>query len=312
MSVPSNLGYQKDLFILAFDHRGSFMSKLFGIKDREPSAQEAAMVSDYKKVIYEGFQKAVRNGVAKSTAGILVDAQFGSEILADAKAQGFVFASPAEKSGQDEFDFEYGNEYGSAIHRIGPTFVKVLVRYNPEGDKAMNQRQTARLKALSEYCLKSGHKFIFELLVPSTDAQIQSLSGTSVSAKSRFDLELRPQLMVRAMAELQAGGVEPDVWKIEGVETVEDAKKVAAQARVGGRRHVGCVILGRGEDDAKVGHWLSTAAKADGFIGFAVGRTIFWDALEGLRKGTLSREAASDKIAGIYKGFVDLWAKSKG
>ncbi len=308
MSNAAKVGYQKDLFILAFDHRGSFMSKLFGIKDREPSAQEAAMVSDYKKVIYEGFQKAIRAGVSKPTAGILVDAQFGSEILADAKANGFVFASPAEKSGQDEFDFEYGNEYGSAIHRVGPTFVKVLVRYNPEGDKAMNQRQTARLKQLSEYCQKSGHKFIFELLVPATDAQLQSLGGV----KTKFDLELRPQLMVRAMAELQAGGVEPDVWKIEGVETVSDARKVSAQARTGGRTNVGCVILGRGEDDAKVSHWLATAAKAEGFIGFAVGRTIFWDALEGLRKGTLSREAASDKIAGIYKGFVDLWARSKG
>ena len=74
-------------------------------------------------------------------------------------------ACPAEKSGQEEFDFEYGEEFARHIEAFSPTFCKVLVRYNPEGDRALNQRQTARLKRLSDYLHGSGRLFMFELLV---------------------------------------------------------------------------------------------------------------------------------------------------
>jgi myo-inositol catabolism protein IolC len=302
-----DLGFTRDLFIMPFDHRGSFQEKLFGIKGRAPTAAETQEIASYKKIIYDGFKKAIAAGVPSDKAGILVDEQFGQDILNDAKSSGFMTACPAEKSGQDEFDFEYGSEFGAHINKFGPTFVKVLVRYNPEADQTMNQRQAQRLKKLSDYCHAHQNKFMFELLVPATPEQLAASGGST----SRYDHEMRPGLMVKAMKELQETGIEPDVWKLEGIETRQDSEKVAAQARADGRNHVGVIVLGRGENAEKVKHWLSTAAKVPGLIGFAVGRTIFWEPLKGVKEGKLTREQASDQVAANYKGFCDLWIQAR-
>ena len=300
------LGYNKPLYVLPFDHRGTFSKNMFGWK--EPLTKEqTAEIAGMKGVIYDAFKAAVAAGVPKERAGILVDEQFGAAILHDASKQGFVTACPAEKSGQDEFDFEYGADFGRHIEEFKPTFCKVLVRYNPEGDKEMNRRQGARLKQLSEYLHKSGRLYMFELLVPATPAQLERLGGD----KKAYDLKLRPGLMVQAIHDLQDAGVEADVWKIEGIETKEDCQKVVAAARRGGRDKVGCIILGRGEDDKKVRQWLTTAAGVPGFIGFAVGRTTFWDALVHLREKKSTRADAVTKIAASYREWVNLFEKAK-
>ena len=226
--------------------------------------------------------------------------------LRDAKAAGFTTACCAEKSGQEEFDFQYGEDFASHIEAFGPTFSKVLVRYNPEGDRAINKVQAARLRRLSDYLADKGNsRFLFELLVPAEQAQLDKLKGD----KKAYDLELRPRLMVEAITELQSAGVEPDLWKIEGLDRREDCRNMVAAARAGGRDAVRCIILGRGENDAKVREWLAVAASVPGFIGFAVGRTVFWDPLVGWRAGTLTREAAVAEIARRYREFVDIFEK---
>ena len=143
-------GYDRPLYILPFDHRGSFQKKMFGWKGTLSEAQTAEIAAA-KQVIYDGFKAAVAGGVPKEKAGILVDEQFGAAILRDAKADGFMTCVPAEKSGQEEFDFEYGEDFAKHIEAFDPTFCKVLVRYNPEGDQALNKGQAARLKRLSDY-----------------------------------------------------------------------------------------------------------------------------------------------------------------
>lgn len=301
------MGFTQDLFVMPFDHRGSFQEKLFGIKGRQPNAEETAEIASYKKIIYEGFKKAIAQGVPKGKAGILVDEQFGTDILRDAQAGGFMTACPAEKSGQNEFDFEYGEEFGAHIAKFNPTFVKVLVRYNPEDDAAMNQRQLQRLKRLSDYCRSHNNKFMFELLVPATQAQLGKVGGET----GRYDKEMRPALMVSAMKQIQGAGIEPDVWKLEGIETEADCKTVANQAHAGGRNDVGVIVLGRGENAEKVKHWLQTAANVPGLIGFAVGRTIFWEPLKAVKEGRMTREQASDAVAANYKGFCDLWVAAR-
>lgn len=302
-----DLGYNKDLFILPFDHRGSFQSKLFGIKDREPTKEETKLISSYKRMIYDGFLQSIENGVPADKAGILVDEQFGSEIARDAIEKGFTLAMPAEKSGQEEFDFEYGHQFEEHIATFDPTFVKVLVRYNPEDQEGTNHRQLQRLKRLSDYCHRSHRKFMFELLVPHTDAQLQSVSNSV----ARYDAELRPKLMIEAMDQIQRFNIEPDVWKLEGIENATDSKAVAHQARIGGRDFVGVIVLGRGENAEKVRQWLQVAAHTPGVIGFAVGRTVFWDALKGFKEGTLSREKAIQQIALTYQSFCELWLQSQ-
>jgi 5-dehydro-2-deoxygluconokinase len=231
-----DLGFEAPLYVLPFDHRGSFQSGLFGWK------------------------------------GTLT---------------------------------EYGDDYARHIEAFAPTFCKVLVRYNPEGDPEMNRRQAGRLRGLSEYLRSTERRFMFELLVPAEQAELDELHGDARA----YDRSRRPRHMVDASHELQDAGVEPDVRKIEGLDRAEDCAAVVAAARRAGRTAVSCIILGRGEDDVKVESWLSTAASVPGFIGFAVGRTTFWEALVGWRDGRTTREAAVAQIARRYAHWCELFAK---
>jgi myo-inositol catabolism protein IolC len=300
-------GYDRDLYFQPFDHRGSFQTNMFGWKGTLTEAQTAEIAAS-KRVIYDGFKVAIAGGVPRAKVAILVDEQFGAAILRDARAEGFTTACAAEKSGQEEFQFEYGEDFAHRIEAIGPTFSKVLVRYNPEGDRAMNQAQAARLRRLSDYLAsRSPSRFLFELLVPAEKAQLDKLGGD----KKAYDLLSRPGLMVQAIQELQAAGVEPDIWKVEGLDRREDYQKIVAAARSGGRDDVACIVLGRGENEAKVAEWLGVAATVPGFIGFAVGRTVFWQPLVDWRAGKLTREQAVAAIAGRYREFVDIFEKSR-
>ena len=300
----TNLGFDKPLYILPFDHRGSFQERMFGWEGAL-SAQQTAEIAAAKRVIYDAFITAVHAGVPKDKAGILVDEQFGAAILRDAFEHGYITCCPVEKSGQDEFDFEYGEDFEKHIETFHLTFSKVLVRYNPEGDRALNRRQSARLRRLSEYLRSnsSSSKFMFELLVPAEKAQLDRLKGD----KKAYDLELRPRLMTQTIQELQDAGVEPDVWKVEGLERQEDCEQVVAAARHGGRNRVGCIILGRGEDDNRVREWLITAAAVPGFIGFAVGRTSFWSPLVDWRASKITRNDAVAEVARRYQEFVEIF-----
>jgi len=300
------VGFDKDLYILPFDHRGSFQTKMFGWKGTL-TAQQTADIAAAKQVIYDAFKAAVAGGVPKAKAGILVDEQFGTAILEDARKNGYYTACPAEKSGQDEFDFEYGADFGKHIDKFKPTFCKVLVRYNPEGDKVLNQRQAARLKQLSDYLHAHNTLYMFELLVPPEKAQLDRVNGD----KKKFDLDIRPGLMVQAIHQLQDIGIEADVWKIEGLDRREDCAKIVSAAHKGGRDKVGSIILGRGEDDKKVKEWLAIAAPVPGFIGFAVGRTTFWDPLVDWRANKIKREAAVAEIARRYREWVDIFEKAR-
>jgi myo-inositol catabolism protein IolC len=301
------IGYDQPLYVLPFDHRGTFQKNMFGWTGTLTAAQTAEIAAA-KAVIYDGFRAAIAAGVAKEKAGILVDEQFGAALLRDAAAHGYSTSCPGEKSGQDEFDFEYGGDFAKHIEAFRPTFCKVLVRYNPEGEPALNARQCDRLRRLSDYLKTAGRsKFMFELLVPATPPQLARLGGD----KKAYDRELRPGLMVQAIRQLQDAGVEPDVWKIEGLDTSALCDGVVATARRGGRDRVGCIILGRGEDDGKVRSWLTTAAGVRGFIGFAVGRTTFWGPLTDWRAGTLTREAAVAEIARRYREWVGIFESAR-
>jgi myo-inositol catabolism protein IolC len=304
------LGYDGKLYILAFDHRGSFQKKMFGIQG-DPTPEETATISDAKHLIYEGMVKAVeKSEVHPDTLGVLVDEQFGApkNIPGDAKAAGLKLAMPVEKSGQDMFDFQYGDDFGDHILKFDPAFSKVLVRYNPDGDVAANDEQLGKLKVLADWLHANDRKFLFELLVPAEPAQLESVGGDT----DRYDAELRPELMRRAIAAIQDFGVEVDIWKIEGVDARADAETLAQQTRTGaGRENVVCVLLGRGASDAKVDHWLREAAPVEGFVGFAIGRSIWWDALKGFLDGSVSREEAQNKIADNYLRFIQVYESAE-
>jgi myo-inositol catabolism protein IolC len=300
------VGYDKPLYLLPFDHRRSYGAEVFGFK--EPiTPEQIAQIAASKQVIYDGFKKGLESGIPKDRAGIVVDDEFGAAILRDAAKAGFISAMSVEKSGQSEFDFEYGDQYAAHLDEYKPTFAKVLVRYNPEAETDLNQRQTARLKKLGDDCRSSGRLYMFELLVPAEPAQLQKVGGD----KQAYDRDVRPGLMVQSIRELQDAGVEPDVWKIEGLDRHEDCVKIADVARRDGRTKVGCLVLGRGADEHKVVQWLQTAAPVTGFTGFAVGRSTFLEPIFSLRNGKLSAMAASSEIARRYKKWVDVFEQAR-
>ena len=306
MNTGSSPGYTQPLYVLPFDHRASFESGMFGWSGAL-SSDQIVQIAAATRVIYDGFVAAVTSGVPMEQAGILVDERFGAAILVDAKRSGYITCAPTEKSGQDEFDFEFGEAFAQHIETFAPTFCKVLVRYNSDGDAAVNRRQATRLRRLSEYLNTSQSKFMFELLVPPTPAQLQALGGD----QQAYDGDLRPGLMVRAIRDLQDAGVEPDVWKVEGLERREDYACVAETACHGGRRDVGCIVLGRGENEQHVRTWLATAASVPGFIGFAVGRTTFWDPLRAFSEERITREAAVLEVARRYRQWKDVFVQAR-
>lgn len=301
-----DIGYDRPLYILPFDHRASFEKGLFGFS-APLTAEQTATVAASKQVVYEGLNLALTRGAPREAAGILVDEQFGAAILRDAHGSGLITCAPAEKSGKEEFQFEYGDRYAEHIADFRPTFVKVLVRYNPESDEAMNRRQAARLRELADYVHKSGLHFMFELLVPMTHEQSDRLEGDH----QLYDHDLRPSLMIAAIKELQNAGVEPDVWKIEGLDRRDDCAAIVTAARREGRDKVGCIILGRGSNEAGIIAWLRAAAPVPGFIGFAVGRTTFWDALVALRDNKTTREKAVAAIADRYVTWVHVFEDAR-
>jgi myo-inositol catabolism protein IolC len=276
-------GYDRPLYILAFDHRTSFETKLFGIAGEATPADRARM-AEAKLIILDGLF-AVADSVPNDALGALTDEEHGAVAARAAQERGLTLAMAAEKSSRPEFEFEYGEDFGAHIEAFGPDFVKVLVRYDPDGD---NTRQAARLARLSQWLAPREPKLLFELLVP----------------------ERTPERVAAAIAELQAAGVEPDVWKVEGMPSAADYRAVAEAARAGGRDEVGLVVLGAGADEDTVARWLREAAGVEGFIGFAIGRTIFWDALKGWLRGDVSRDEAVERIAGNYRRTIDLYASA--
>ncbi len=188
-----------------------------------------------------------------------------------------------------------------------PTSRRCSSATTPTATRAENAEQLGKLKRLADWLHAHERKFLFELLVPAEAAQLQSVGGDT----DRYDAELRPELMRRAIAEIQDAGIEVDIWKIEGVDERSDCEMLVAQARSGGRDGVVCVVLGRGADDAKVDQWLTAAAPVEGFVGFAIGRSIWWDPLKAYVDGKIERAEGARKIAENYLRFVAVYERRR-
>ncbi|MEK7128767.1 MAG: DUF2090 domain-containing protein [Patescibacteria group bacterium] len=297
------LGYKNPLYLLPFDHRATFTKNLLGFGETLTGEQKK-MVRAYKRIVYDAFVLALSRGVPEDGGAILVDEEYGQEILLDAHKQNFVTCLTVEKSGQEEFVFEYGDDFRAHIKKINPAFVKALIRYNPEGDTGINERQRKRLKVLSDFAHKEGYKFLLEPLVPPTEENLKDLGGD----KEKYDREVRPSLTTKMMMELQNVGIEPDVWKIEGMRRQSDYQRIAAVARNrSARADVGVVILGRGEKKEEVVAWIKAGKNVRGVIGFAVGRTVFLLPLVNFKNKLVERQEAVEKIAENYKYFYEVF-----
>lgn len=292
------------LYILPFDHRSSFV-KMFGVEASTMTPVEKDMLKAYKLVIYNGFLAGLKLGVPKGAAAILTDEEFGEDVLRLASAADVMTAVSTEKSGQREFALEYGNEFGSHLDHYQPTFAKALLRYNPGEDAALNARQRKNLVQLVTYAKAHNTKFLIEPLIKATEAQLAEVGGD----KARYDTEVRPKLTMQMMQEMQADGVEPDIWKIEGMKSAADYESVVAQAQADGRQ-AGVIVLGRGDNRESVEAWLRAGSKVKGVVGFAIGRTVFAEPLIDLHHKRCSTQEAVERIGQNYYHFYQVFAAS--
>ncbi len=302
----SKLGYTKPLYILPFDHRSTFAEKMFGLKSIEALNEEQIdLIKEFKMLIYKGFKDAVEKLIPTDSAAILCDEQYGSEVLIDAKHNGFVTILTIEKSGEEEFKFQY-EDFGEHIDRFKPVFTKVLIRYSPEDAEQLKERQKKNLKTISDFSHKNNYKFLLEVLVLPTEEDFKKVSQD----REKYDSEIRPRLTVEVIKELQEYGIEPDVWKLEGFDSEKEYEEIVKAARRGGRDSVGIVVLGRGAGEEKVDEWLEIGSKVPGVIGFAVGRTVFWDVLEKFYNGKVGKweviQTVSDNFQKFYKIFASF------
>ncbi len=291
----------KPLFILAFDHRASLPSTL-GLAPATDETAREALLSDTKELVFRALERVAAEE-DRGIPSLLVDEQFGADVAVQAKAAGIQLAMPAEQSGRELFEFAYP-DWQQHIERFDPDLVKVLVRWNPEGDREGNQAQGERLAQLSAWLKDNKRPFMIELLVPATTAELAAFDDDS----GRYDTDLRPALAARAMQELRAAGSEPAIWKLEGVDTTKNAEMLVATAREGGRNGVDCIVLGRGADTAQVDQWLGIAAPVEGFTGFAIGRSIWAAPLTDWVSDRSTVERATEQVAANYSQFCDAYA----
>jgi myo-inositol catabolism protein IolC len=182
---------------------------------------------------------------------------------------------PVEKSGQKLFTLEYGADTAAHVAEFDPDYVKVLVRMNPDDDPEQTSAQLTTLAALSELLQREDRAFLYELLVPPTEEQLRR-----AGSQEAYDRDVRPDLVATVITANQRAGVEPMLWKIEGLETTDAAQHIVATAKAGGRT-ADCIVLGRDAAREVLDHWLAVAAPVAGFVGFAVGRSIWEDPLAG-------------------------------
>lgn len=256
--------------ILAMDHRDSF-ARLFGIEG-DPSLPDLTRMRAVKRLIYAGLEQAGPE-LGDARAGVLVDEHLGAQVLIEAGRGAGVVAMPVERSGQKLFSLEYGSDTFAHLSEFEPDYVKVLVRINPADDPKDLQAQLSALATLSDSLRQQGRALLYELLVPATHEQL-----TSAGSAAAYDAHVRPDLVCQVIAANQEAGIEPILWKIEGLETAEAAEAVVMAARAGGR-DADCIVLGRDAPQATLDRWLRIAAAVDGFVGFAVGRSIWEDAV---------------------------------
>ncbi len=289
------------LFIMAMDHRASFAKSLFDISGN-PTEAERHRMQDAKMVIYEGARHVATEGTPFGRIGVLVDEQLGTDVARAARADGLVLAMPIERSGSPLFELEYGDQYAEHVEQFDPDFFKVLVRYNPADEEHDRETQIERLVRVSDWAERAGWRWLFELLVPPTREQLSKCED-----QDHFDRYARPDLTVETLTQLQAAGVHPTIWKLEGYETTGDAESVLRSVAKGTDHPAECIVLGRNAPLSRVEHWMEVAAPLAGYAGFAVGRSIWEKPLEGLLADRIGREAAVELIAHHYRTLIETY-----
>jgi myo-inositol catabolism protein IolC len=292
--------------VFAMDHRDSYRT-LLGLPHPHSEA-DLLRARELKTAVFAGFGDAVQALPTQEGVALLIDAEYGEHVVEPARRMGALICLPLERSGQAELHWEYGDESERVVERLRPDLVKILMRYNVDGDSALNARQAERAAQMSAWCLDRSLPLMLEALIPPTDAQRELTAGDPTA----WDAKLRPELQVRAVEELRAAGADPSVWKVEGLDDPADAARMVEAARTGGRDDVSCIVLGRGADLERIERWLAVGAATDGYVGFAVGRSLWNEPALRLWREECSEEDLRREISLNYRRLCDAWRRLRG
>lgn len=288
---------------LAVDHRRSF-EKLFGLADPVDDAT-AAQLRAAKVLVVEALASIRQHRPDLDGLGVLLDDLYGSDAATAATELGVAVAVAFERSAQDVLVFEH-DDWRARLDALaaadGTAYAKILVRHRVGGDADGNAVQLARLVQIDTACRDTGVPLLLEVLTPYRADEL------AASTAEQLETSLRPRLVVEAIADIQAAGVWPALWKVEGVADADACRSIALQARSDGHDDVGIVVLGAGAPAATVNDWLRAAAAA-GYTGFAVGRSIWADSLKAWRAGDVADDEALATIASRYLAFVDVFTE---
>ena len=287
------------LYILAFDHRQV-------LRDLYPGATDADLESA-KVAVLESLDAIPPTLAVKESLGFLVDEEYGGHAASLASERGVYLAMPIEASRTPILRLEYPADYQARFARFDPQAVKALVFHNPSDAPARKKEQLDLLRSIGTFAQESGRDYLLEVLITPTEEQLAAGGGNVAG----FRANIFPGLLIESMAEMQEYGIEPDIWKVEGLDTVEDTAAVGAQATAGGREDVRCIVLGSGESQAKVNAWLANAAAVPAFSGFAIGRTVWHTPLGDMLAGRVARHAAIETMARSFAGLISAFGRDK-
>ena len=300
MVVPESLPPAKapnPMYMLAFDHRQV-------LRDLYPAASTDDL-HGAKLAVLDSLELLAGSVSDKKSLAFLVDEEYGAAAAKSARERGFYVAMPIEASRTKILQLQYPDDYRERFERLDPQCVKALAFHNPADDTERKNVQLSLLRQINDFARDQGRDFLLEVLIMPTPEQLEQSGGDT----SGFRDALFPELMVESISEMQDAGIEPDVWKIEGLETVEGTTSVGAQATSGGRDAVRCIVLGSGETQEKVTGWLANASVVPTFSGLAVGRTVWREPIADMLAGRVTREVALRAMAHSFAALIDAFGR---
>jgi len=278
---PRNL----PLKVLAFDHRGQFEKtcKLQGIA--------SSQISEFKNLVFEGFKRVNAENCGESLA-LLVDPQFGGDILQESAYGDYHVGTPIERSGS--FPVEWLTEknlYEYLVQCPSTWFVKVLWNFHPHLETEKKREQLALLQKLQSVCDALERRLMLEMILP---------EGLSKNG----------EMLALAIEEVYAHQLFPYWWKISPTDTQAEWEQVTSTLD----RYdpeAGVIVLGNNAPLAQFEKWFRIVRSTPHACGFAIGRSIFWEPWLEFASGSMEAQAVPARIAERYQQMIDLWRHSE-
>ena len=272
------------VYMLAADHRWQWEEWC------DARSMPRTRIAEVKRLAYDGFLLARdRSAAVRECGALLIDEQYASPVITEALKAGVNVGTPAEKAGS--FPLAWCEPFSRALTGA---FVKVLVRHRPDDDREIRDGQWAKLKALQTWCHGAGKPLVIEVLV-----------ARRQEPEEEFEASGRPAMLAAFIGEAYRRALVPDFWKIEGTPSKEGARII--DAAIAADSWCRQIILGKAADLDTIHRWFAAAAGSPTAVGFAIGRSVFWEPSEAFLSGTRTAGQAAADICANYLRLVDAW-----